>query len=435
MPVALWALAIGGFGIGLTEFVIMGMLPEVAADFAVTETVAGYLISGYALAVAVGAIGLTAALTRVDRKRALLGLMVLFVAGNLVSAVAPTYGLMLGGRVLAALCHGAFFGIGAVVAADLVARDRRAAAISVMFAGLTVANVLGVPFGTLLGQAAGWRATFWAITAIGVLAFVGIAALVPARVGAPAGAPDDVAAAAPDDVAAAAPAGAASSGLRGELAAFRAPQVWLSIAVTVLGYGGMFGAFTYIAYTLTEVSGFASATVPWLLVLFGAGLFVGNLLGGRAADRHLGTTLVVLLAVLAVVLGVFALTAGSKAATVVSLVLMGAVGFATVPGLQMRVMHHAAAAPTLASGANIAAFNVGNAFGAWVGGLTLAAGLGYTAPLGAGAVVTVVGLAVMLVAAAVPGGELGAWRARRAAASAGPVARPDGDREPQSAGV
>jgi DHA1 family inner membrane transport protein len=402
MPVALWALAIGGFGIGLTEFVIMGLLPEVAADFAVTETVAGYLISGYALAVAVGAVGLTAALTRVDRKRALLGLMVLFIAGNLVSAVAPTYGLMLGGRVLAALCHGAFFGIGSVVAADLVARDRRAAAISIMFAGLTVANVLGVPFGTLLGQAAGWRATFWAITAIGVLAFVGIAALVPARVGAP-------------DDGTVADAAAPSSGLRGELAAFRAPQVWLSIAVTVLGYGGMFGAFTYIAYTLTEVSGFASTTVPWLLVLFGAGLFVGNLLGGRAADRHLGATLVVLLAVLAVVLGVFALTAGSKAATVASLVLMGAFGFATVPGLQMRVMHHAAAAPTLASGANIAAFNVGNAFGAWVGGLTLAAGLGYTAPLGAGAVVTVVGLAVMLVAAAVPGGELAARRARRRA--------------------
>lgn len=415
MPVALWALAIGGFGIGLTEFVIMGLLPEVAADFAVTETVAGHLISGYALAVAVGAIGLTAALTRVDRKRALLGLMVLFVAGNLVSAVAPTYGLMLGGRVLAALCHGAFFGIGSVVAADLVARDRRAAAISLMFAGLTVANVLGVPFGTLLGQAAGWRATFWAITAIGVLAFVGIAALVPARVGGP--------------------DGAASSGLRGELAAFRAPQVWLSIAVTVLGYGGMFGAFTYIAYTLTEVSGFASTTVPWLLVLFGAGLFVGNLLGGRAADRHLGTTLVVLLAVLAVVLGVFALTAGSRIATVVSLVLMGAFGFATVPGLQMRVMHHAAAAPTLASGANIAAFNVGNAFGAWVGGLTLAAGLGYTAPLGAGAVVTVAGLAVMLVAAAVPGGELGTWRARRSAAAAVEPARPDADRAPQAAGV
>jgi len=391
MPVALWALAIGGFGIGLTEFVIMGLLPEVATDFGVSETVAGYLISGYALSVAVGAVGLTAALTRVDRKKALLGLMILFIAGNLVSAIAPTYELMMLGRVVAALCHGAFFGIGAVVAADLVARERRAAAISIMFAGLTVANVLGVPFGTLLGQAAGWRSTFWAITGIGVLAFVGIALLVPARVGVP--------------DAGSGPSGETGPGLRGELAAFRAPQVWLSIAVTVLGYGGMFGAFTYIAFTLTEVSGFASSTVPWLLVLFGAGLFVGNLLGGKAADRNLGVTLLTLLVLLTVVLAVFALTATSQVATMISLVLMGAVGFATVPGLQMRVMRHASAAPTLASGANIAAFNIGNALGAWVGGLTLAAGLGYTSPLWAGAVVTLAGVVVMAVAMVARGGE------------------------------
>ena len=391
MPAALWALAIGGFGIGLTEFVIMGLLPEVATDFGVSETVAGYLISGYALSVAVGAVGLTAALTRVDRKKALLGLMILFIAGNLVSAIAPTYELMMLGRVVAALCHGAFFGIGAVVAADLVARERRAAAISIMFAGLTVANVLGVPFGTLLGQAAGWRSTFWAITGIGVLAFVGIALLVPARVGVP--------------DAGSGPSGETGPGLRGELAAFRAPQVWLSIAVTVLGYGGMFGAFTYIAFTLTEVSGFASSTVPWLLVLFGAGLFVGNLLGGKAADRNLGVTLLTLLVLLTVVLAVFALTATSQVATMISLVLMGAVGFATVPGLQMRVMRHASAAPTLASGANIAAFNIGNALGAWVGGLTLAAGLGYTSPLWAGAAVTLAGVAVMAVAMVARGGE------------------------------
>ncbi|WP_454860148.1 MFS transporter [Promicromonospora soli] len=404
MPVALWALAIGGFGIGLTEFVIMGLLPEVATDFGVSETVAGYLISGYALSVAVGAVALTAALTRVDRKKALLGLMILFIAGNLVSAVAPTYELMMVGRVVAALCHGAFFGIGAVVAADLVAQERRAAAISIMFAGLTVANVLGVPFGTLLGQAAGWRSTFWAITAIGVLAFIGIALLVPARVGVP------------DAVAG--PSGQTGPGLRGELAAFRAPQVWLSIAVTVLGYGGMFGAFTYIAFTLTEVSGFASTTVPWLLVLFGAGLFVGNLAGGKAADRNLGATLLTLLVLLTVVLAVFALTATSQVATMISLVLMGAVGFATVPGLQMRVMRYASAAPTLASGANIAAFNIGNALGAWVGGLTLAAGLGYTSPLWAGAVVTLAGVVVMAIAMVVRGGERAVRAVRRAAALA-----------------
>lgn len=385
MPVALLALAIGGFGIGLTEFVIMGLLPEVADDFAVSETTAGYLISGYALSVAVGAIALTLALTRVPRKSALLGLMVLFILGNLISALAPSYGVMMTGRVVAALCHGAFFGIGSVVAAQLVAPERKASAIAFMFGGLTLANVLGVPLGTFLGQAAGWRSTFWAITVIGVLAFAGIAALVPVARGAAAN---------------------ATASVRSELAAFRSPQVWLSIVVTVLGYGGMFGGFTYIAFTLTEVSGFAAGAVPWLLVLFGVGLFAGNLWGGRAADRNLVRTLLVVLAALTVVLAAFALAAASKPLTVVALLLMGAVGFATVPGLQMRVMHYASAAPTLASGANIAAFNVGNALGAWLGGLTLAAGLGYTSPLWAGAAITAAGLVVLVLAARAPGGEL-----------------------------
>lgn len=375
MPLGLLALAVGGFGIGLTEFVIMGLLPEVAADFAVTETVAGYLISGYAIAVAVGAIGLTAAVIRLDRKKVLVGLMGLFIAGNLLSALAPTYELLLAGRILAALCHGAFFGIGAVVATSMVAPDRRAGAIAMMFAGLTSANVLGVPFGTFLGQQLGWRSTFWAITVIGVVALVGIVALVPATA---------------DD--------AVPPRLRAELRAFREPQVWWSILVTVLGFGGMFGGFTYIAYTLTEVSGFASSTVPWLLVVFGSGLFVGNYLGGKAADRSITRTLLVLLAVLTVVLAVFALTATSQVVTVVSLFFMGAFGFATVPGLQLRIMGHAAGAPTMASAANIAAFNVGNALGAWVGGLTIGAGLGYLSPLWAGAGITLVALVALLVA-------------------------------------
>ncbi|WP_262285672.1 MFS transporter [Micromonospora sp. MA102] len=378
LPGGLIALAIGAFGIGLTEFVIMGLLPQVAADFAVSESVAGWLISGYALSVAVGGVALTAAVTRLRRKPVLLGLMVLFIAGNLLSALAGDYGTMLAGRIVAALCHGAFFGIGAVVAAGLVAPARRAGAIAMMFAGLTIANVLGVPFGTLLGQHLGWRATFWAITAIGLVALVGLAVLVPGR-----GPATD-----------AAPTG----GLRGELRAFTHAQVWFSLVVTVLGFGGMFGAFTYIAYTLTEVSGFAAGTVPWLLVLFGVGLFAGNLAGGRAADVSLSRTLVTVLAVLTLVLVGFALTAGNPALTVVALVLMGAFGFATVPPLQMRIMKYARRAPTLASGANIAAFNVGNALGAWLGGLTIDAGLGFTAPIWAGAGLTLLGLAVLLVA-------------------------------------
>lgn len=375
MPLALLALALGGFGIGLTEFVIAGLLPEVAADFRVDEATAGWLISGYALSVAVGAIGLTAAVTRFNRKHVLTALMVLFIAGNLVSALATTYDAMLVGRVLAALTHGAFFGIGSVVAADLVAPEKRAGAIALMFAGLTSANVLGVPLGTLLGQQLGWRSTFWAITAIGVVALVGMTTLVPSQ-----------------------PVDRDGAGLRGEVGAFRSGQVWLSLAVTMLGFGGMFGAFTYIAYTLTEVSGFAASSVPWLLVLFGAGLFAGNWLGGRAADRSVPRTLAVVLVGLTIVLAGFALTAGSQPLTVVSLVLMGGFGFATVPGLQMRIMTYAGSAPTLASGSNIAAFNVGNAVGAWLGGLTITAGLGYTSPLWAGALLTASALVVLLAA-------------------------------------
>jgi DHA1 family inner membrane transport protein len=388
MPIALLALALGGFGIGLTEFVIAGLLPEVAADFAVDEATAGWLISGYALAVAVGAIGLTAAVTRFNRKHVLTALMVLFIAGNLVSALAGSYEVMLLGRILAALTHGAFFGIGAVVAAGLVAPEKKAGAIAMMFAGLTTANVLGVPLGTLLGQQLGWRSTFWAITVIGVVALVGMATLVPSQ-----------------------PVVAGEPGLRSELGAFRSGQVWLSLLVTVLGFGGMFGAFTYIAYTLTEVSGFASSTVPWLLVLFGVGLFAGNWVGGRAADRSVPVTLTVVLAALAVVMGAFALTASSPVASVVSLVLMGAFGFATVPGLQMRIMTYAGSAPTLASGANIAAFNVGNAAGAWLGGLTITAGLGYASTLWDGAGLSLGALLVLV------GAEQAARRSRRRVAA------------------
>ncbi len=399
MPLGLVALALGGFGIGLTEFVIMGLLPEVAADFGVTEAAAGWLISGYALAVVVGALGLTAATTRLPRKPVLMGLLVLFIAGNAISALAGSYELMLAGRVIAALCHGAFFGIGSVVAASLVAPEKRAGAIAIMFTGLTAANVLGVPFGTFLGQEFGWRSTFWVISAIGVVAFAGVAALVPGA-------------------AATAASGAASTeappSLRRELGAFRSGQVWLSLVVTVLGFGGMFGAFTYIAYTLTEVSGFASSAVPWLLVLFGGGLVVGNWIGGRLADRSIDATLLGFIAALVVVLALFAWLAASPVATIVLLVAMGGFGFGTVPALQSRVMRYADRAPTLASGANIAAFNLGNALGAWAGGVAITAGLGYTSPIWVGAGITAAALVVMVVA----------WATARSAVRADATPRP-----------
>lgn len=375
MPLGLIALAIGAFGIGLTEFVIMGLLPDVATDFAVSEAAAGWLISGYALSVVVGALGLTAATVRLPRKPVLVGLLVLFILGNSLTAMASTYEVAMIGRVIAALCHGAFFGIGAVVAADLVPANKKAGAIAIMFTGLTAANVLGVPFGTLLGQYSGWRSTFWAISGIGVIALVGILVLVPAIKHA-----------------------AEGISLRKELGAFASLQVWLSLAITVLGYGGMFGAFTYIAYTLTEVTGFNETSVPWLLMLFGIGLFAGNWIGGRMADKSIDRTLLFFIAALLAVLTAFAALASNPVATMVALFLMGGFGFGTVPGLQSRIMQFAGSAPTLASGANIGAFNLGNALGAWAGGLGIAAGLGYTSPIWIGAAITVAALLVVLVA-------------------------------------
>ncbi|MEU7647520.1 MFS transporter [Streptomyces huasconensis] len=371
MPIGLIALALGGFGIGLTEFGIVGLLPEVAGDFDVSEAVAGYLVSGYALSVAIGAVGLTAAVARLDRKKVLLGLMLLFVAGNLISAVAPTYSLLMVGRVVAALCHGAFFGVGAVVASDMVAENKKGSAIALMFGGLTAANVLGVPLGTFVGQQFGWRATFWAITVIGVIALIGIQLLVPQ------------------------PSADGQASLRSELAVFRRGQVWVSLALSVLAFGGVIGGYTYIAFTLTEVSGFATSTVPWLLVLFGVGTFIGNFFGGKAADKSPNAALIGILGALAVIMSVFALTAESKIATIVALLLMGTIGLAAAPGLMVRIMKYAEDAPTMASGANVAAFNVGNALGAWIGGLTIAAGYGFVSPLWVGAGLALAGLVVV----------------------------------------
>ncbi|MFJ9902672.1 MFS transporter [Streptomyces sp. NPDC101152] len=371
MPIGLIALALGGFGIGLTEFGIVGLLPEVADDFGVSESVAGYLVSVYALSVAVGALALTAAISRFDRKKVLVGLMTLFIAGNLISAIAPSYGLLMTGRVVAALCHGAFFSVGAVVASDMVAENKKGGAIALMFGGLTAANVLGVPLGTFLGQQLGWRSTFWAITVIGVVALIGIQILVPRT------------------------AAAARTDLRAELAVFRRGQVWVSILLSILAFGGVIGGYTYIAFTLTHVSGFATGTVPWLLVLFGAGTFIGNFVGGKAADKSLNAALTGIMAVLAVVMGVFALTAENKVATLISLLLMGTIGLSSAPGLQVRTMKYADDAPTMASGANIAAFNIGNALGAWLGGLALAAGYGFVSPLWVGAGLALAGLVVV----------------------------------------
>jgi len=383
MPGGLIALALGGFGIGLTEFLIAGLLPQVASSFAVSEAAAGRLISGYALSVAVGAIALTAATARLPRKQVLVGLVALFVIGNLLSALAPNYPVMLLGRIIAALCHGSFFGIGSLVARSLVAPEKKSHAVAVMFAGLTLANVLGVPFGALVGERWGWRAAFWAVTGIGVLALVGIAALVPGRA---------------PTVTGGSKTAPPPSGLRAQIHAFRSWQVWLTLAATALSYGGMFGAFSYIAYTFTEVGGFSSADVAWLLMVYGVGLVVGNLVGGRAADRDRDRALVLALLGLTVTLAVFGLLATSATASVILVFLMGLFGFASVPGMITRVTDYAHGA-ALAASANVSASNLGNALGAWLGGVAITAGLGYTAPLYVGAGIVLTSVVVMVVAA------------------------------------
>ncbi|GLW67659.1 MFS transporter [Actinomadura rubrobrunea] len=375
MPLALLALAIGAFGIGTTEFVIMGVLPQVADTFDVSIPTAGWLVTGYALGVVFGAPLLTVMGTKVSRKKMLILLMGLFVVGNALSAAAPVFGVMLLGRIIASLTHGAFFGIGSVVAADLVAPHKRASAISLMFTGLTIANIVGVPLGTHIGQAAGWRVTFAIVASLGVVGLLGVAGLVP-ETGRPEGA----------DV-------------RSEFAAFRNVQVWLAMAMTVLGYGGVFAAITYVAPMMTEVADYSAGAVTWLLVLFGVGMFAGNLLGGRFADKALMPMLFVSLGALALVLLLFTATAHDKFSAAVTLTLIGALGFATVPPLQKWVLDQASAAPTLASAANIGAFNLGNALAAWLGGIVIDAGLGYTSPNWVGALLSGTALLLSFLAA------------------------------------
>ena len=375
MPVALLALAIGAFGIGTTEFAPMGLLPDIAHGLHTSIPTAGQLVSGYALGVLIGAPVMTALGTRLARRPMLMLLMGLFVAGNVLTALAPAYGLVLGGRIVTSLTHGAFFGIGSVVAAELVAPARRAAAISLMFSGLTVANVVGVPLGTYVGQQLGWRTTFLLIAALGVLALVGIGVLVPRLPR-------------PDGVR-----------LRHEARAFGNPQVLLAMGMTVLGFGGVFTAVTYLAPLMTRIAGYPAGAVTWLQVLFGLGMVAGNLLGGRLADRRLMPTLIVALGALAVALAGFVVTGHGRIGAAVTLALVGALGFTTVPPLQKRIIDTAPAAPTLASAVNIGAFNFGNAIAAGLGGLVIAAGYGYLAAPLVGAAMTTGALLLAVLAA------------------------------------
>lgn len=354
MPLALYALTAGAFGIGVTEFVIMGLLIEVGRDLGISIASAGLLISGYALGVVVGAPILTAVAGRMKSRTTLLLLMVVFTIGNVACALAPNFEALMAARLVTALAHGTFFGVGSVVATSLVAEDRRASAIAVMFTGLTVANIAGVPLGTWLGQEYGWRITFWAVAAVGLVAIAVLAVFLPK---------EDASA---DD----AEKAASFSDLVSE-------PVITSLAMTVLGFAAVFVVFTFIAPILTQVSGFAEAAVSPVLLLFGGGLVIGNLLGGRLADRNLDRALILSLGGLGAVLIAMEFLVGHRFAAAAMVGLLGAAGFATVAPLQLRILQKAkGVGQALASSLNIAAFNLGNAIGAWVGGLTIEHGPG-----------------------------------------------------------
>lgn len=376
MPLALYALTAGAFGIGVTEFVIMGLLLEVGAEFGVSVQAAGWLISGYALGVVVGAPLLTAMTGRWSRKRVLLGLMVIFTLGNAACALAPSYGLLMAARVLTAFAHGTFFGVGSVVATSLVAPNKRASAIAFMFTGLTVANILGVPSGTWLGQVFGWRATFWAVAGVGVVALIVIGLFVPRDEARP-----------------------EAGDWRADLTAMARRPVLLGLLTTVLGYAGVFAVFTYIAPLLTQIVGFAEAAVSPILLVFGVGLVVGNLLGGKLADRNLVPTVLGSLIALAVVLGLMTFVLHSQVLAVIFVGLLGTSAFATVSPLQMWVLQKAqGVGQSLASSFNIAAFNLGNAFGAWLGGVVIAHGPGLGALTWVAALMPLCAFGVALVA-------------------------------------
>lgn len=376
MPAALFALAIGAFGIGLTEFVIAGILPQIAQDFGVDIPTAGLMATTYALGVFVGAPIITVLGASVPRKTMLISLAVIFTLGNIITALAPTFTIALAGRVLTAFNHGTFFGLGSIIAASLVAKDRQASAIAFMFSGLTLANLFGVPAGTWLAQAYDWRLVFWLIAGVGLITITSVALFVPKI-----------------------QAGKAIA-LKAELRAFMDPQVLLAMGITIFGPAAFFTSITYIAPMMVMEAGLSDAGIAWLMVLFGLGLAVGNWMGGRYADRSLFGTLFVTLAAQAAVLFVFWIGVGSGAVASVSVFLMAAFGFATVSPIQKLVMDRAsrAGAPTMAASVNIGMFNLGNAMGAWAGGATIAAGFGLASPNWAGAILSLVALGLAVIA-------------------------------------
>lgn len=369
----MWALALGGFGIGTTEFVAMGLLPDIATGLGVSEPTAGHVVSAYAAGVVVGAPLIAVIGAKLPRKTLLIALMIAFTIGNAATVLAPNYELLVASRFLAGLPHGAYFGVAALVAAHLAGPGQRARAVSLVMMGLSVANVVGVPAASWLGMALGWRSAFILVAVIGALTVVAIAAWVPSL-------------------------SIPTTSVRIELGALKSTQVWLTLAVAVIGFGGVFAVYTYISTTLTDLAGLSKSLVPVALMLFGIGMVVGNFVGGRLADRALVPGIFMTVTSLAVLLAVFIVAVHNPYTALLLVFLLGAGCAAVGPGLQVRLMDVAEDAQTLAASLHHAAFNLANAFGAWIGGVVIAAGLGYTAPAAVGVVLALAGVAIFAIA-------------------------------------
>ena len=378
---ALLALALGGFGIGTTEFVAMGLLDNLARDLlpalyatshedAIAQT--GWLITAYALGVVVGAPTIAALSARFPRKQLLLWLLVAFTLATVLSALLPTFELVLVARFIAGLPHGAYFGIATLVAASLMGEGKRGRGVAIVLSGLTIANVIGVPLITLLGQQAGWRIAYLAVASIFALTFVAVALAVPLQ---------------PGDK---------NATLKRELRAFARPQVWLALLTGAIGFGGFFAVYSYVSPVVTQVTGQSEGFVPIALVVIGLGMTIGNLAGGRAADHHVMGTVFVCFGIFVVSLAAFAFTAQTTVGLLVSLFVVGGAASALSPAIQSRLMDVAGDSQTLAAAANHAALNIGNSLGAYLGGVTIAAGLGYLSPSLVGLALCIPGIALAL---------------------------------------
>lgn len=408
---ALLALALGGFSIGTTEFATMGLLPQIATGLGVSIPSAGHVITAYAVGVVVGAPLLTALAARVDRRVLLIGLMIAFTAGNLLSAFAPTLGWLVVARFVGGLPHGAFFGVGAVMGTAVVGQERRGRAVATMMAGLTVANVVGVPLSTVVGQNVSWQAAFGLV---GVLGLVTLGALWRWAPSLPAH---------PDVT------------VRSEVRALRNSQVWIAFAAGAVGFGGMFAVYSYVAPLVTEVSGLPVAAVPVVLGLFGLGMTVGTLIGGRMVDRSVLRAVHVGFVGTAAVLVLVAVTGRYAVPAVASVVALGVVSQILGLALQTRLMDVAPAAPSLGAALCHSALNIGNAAGAFLGGVVIAAGYGYLAPAWVGVALALLGLAVVVSAGRRPHGPVGFTRHGAITAARPRAVRTDDCCLPPSAGV